>query len=813
MSAAADVVDLLSHPAADSTCRAVWASRLSGEDDLPEHRIIHSRIARLHEPTTLRRVGLRRVARGYMKCGSRPIPDWITALRVHAWDGVAWQTVRERVDLPEPAADETRWIDLENVSTSAVILEARRCGTDGGWTGWNLLEQALVLEADAPRGAAEVIDQSFTTESIDLNGLPRGVEATVLPGEVRYRTRSLEVGFRLGRAGFAYLDVDDEGTGRTNRNLLKLSSLFGHINGVGVAALRDLMTQGVRLRPVGGKPAIGFLDQAARGTTRVRGNVITYEMEIPGAGQRYTLRWEVLEDRLVLTARRDGERPLRAWDSSAWQISLNSAVIPTASLGRITREGEAGLMPLPILLHAPGHGTLRVETDQPNGVSWRSDSWRPANTTTTELKLGETPTSLGDYILEPGRHEATVSFTVVRHEIPVRSDAPPAVRRGLDRCLLTSVTYRPDTATLTNNSNSIHSIICADCWSATSTHIGEILPGLDAVDLMRDTLERWLDGGPGYANGSFRDGDSMRYAEDEYIMTGTAALLGLADYLRAAGDPRWVARHAGAIAGEIDRMRGRDLDGDGIVESPHRLGVSGRHHWSTSWYDVISFGWKDAFSNALLYPALIALDAELPRLGGSNIAAGLRDWAARLKTNYLPTFLNRDTGWLAGWRCQEDRLHDYGFLFVNGAAINGGLVDDPSLALDIVRRLYGEMSKLPTIDFRLGLPGALRPIPYDDVAIPMPHGVYMNMTLNHSQARHFLGAMYRVGMTREADAILEKLMESLGDGSAFGGCGSGVDWRRGDGAPAGYEGLLSDQFGVLAIAMERYGIDREGKTR
>ena len=40
---------------------------------------------------------------------------------------------------------------------------------------------------------------------------------------------------------------------------------------------------------------------------------------------------------------------------------------------------------------------------------------------------------------------------------------------------------------------------------------------------------------------------------------------------------------------------------------------------------------------------------------------------------------------------------------------------------------------------------------------------------------------------------------------AVAGCGSGVDWRRWDGTPCGDEGLLSDQFGILAIAHKRYG--------
>ena len=47
---------------------------------------------------------------------------------------------------------------------------------------------------------------------------------------------------------------------------------------------------------------------------------------------------------------------------------------------------------------------------------------------------------------------------------------------------------------------------------------------------------------------------------------------------------------------------------------------------------------------------------------------------------------------------------------------------------------------------------------------------------------------------------------SLGDGSAFGGCASGLDLHTWDGTPCGYEGLLCDQLGVIAVALERYGV-------
>jgi hypothetical protein len=86
-----------------------------------------------------------------------------------------------------------------------------------------------------------------------------------------------------------------------------------------------------------------------------------------------------------------------------------------------------------------------------------------------------------------------------------------------------------------------------------------------------------------------------------------------------------------------------------------------------------------------------------------------------------------------------------------------------------------------------------------------PMGYYLNGGLTHSQSSRFVGALYKVGLIREGDSLLEALCETLGDVSAFGGCNSGVDWRFWDGGPCGYEGILTDQFGILAVAIDRYG--------
>jgi hypothetical protein len=774
-----------------SGCRALWTSPISGEEAAPRDRIIHALVLQLHAPVRLGRLGLRKAA-GYHKCGSRQDLDWVTALRLLIWNGTEWVVRLTKQDIPAPTG-KTIWFDLGNIETNAIIIEARRCGIDDWWTSWNLVSGAFILEGELLGKIAPRKERTLSLEHFDLNGVPPTIAATTDAGEVRFRTRFFDVGFRLNRAGFSYLSIDEEGKGRTGTNVLKLQP--------------GSFYQGVHLSQVGSVPAAASsLRYDVEGGVRVEGNTVSYDIQLKSAGQRYVLKWTIEEDRLRLYAERVGDRTIRAWQSCAWMIGLSSFASTAHVLGKTRRLGETGVMDLPALVHMPRFGTLKV-TVSGDEAMWRSDSDRPLNMTTSELKLGEVLQAEGDYLLPAGHFVADLEMVVEPVYTSLAEGSPPNIVDAVKRCSLTALTYRADTGTLSNNGNSIHCPICMDNWSAITTRMDPILPNLKPVDLLRDSLERWLDGGPGYASGPLLQDGKVHEAEDEYLMTGTAGLLGLAEYLHHSGTVEWVSLFRSQIQKKLKQMRARDLDKDGLIESRYRTGVSGTGQWSTTWMDVISFGWKDSWTNALLYPALTTLAKVLPTLGHPDLAEGLSSWAALLRKNYRTTFFNRETGWLAGWRCAEDKLHDYGFLAVNGAAVCGGLLDDIE-AQDIIEKLWQETRRVKIPNARFGLPISLWPIPDKDLADIMqgyPHGFYGNGACTHSQSRHFVDALYVVGMKKEADYLLEHLCSSLADGLVYGACKSGLDARYWDGWPCGYEGLLTDQFGVLVSAFKRYG--------
>jgi hypothetical protein len=125
-----------------------------------------------------------------------------------------------------------------------------------------------------------------------------------------------------------------------------------------------------------------------------------------------------------------------------------------------------------------------------------------------------------------------------------------------------------------------------------------------------------------------------------------------------------------------------------------------------------------------------------------------------------------------------------------------------------MERLWAALETVGYADFENGVPINLWPIPEADlggVVFGLPIGGYLQGGATHHRAAGFVRALYRVGMEAEGDAVLHGLLASIADDRAFGGIGSGADWRLWDGTPSGYEGLLAEGFGILAVAIDRYG--------
>jgi len=795
--------------------RSLWTSPRADETGAPDRRIIHQRAIFTSRPGTFDALNVG-WGPGYHKCASGQERDAALDVIVSRGERDGWREVgRLRTSAEELGATGAR-LDLGGIETSSLVAEVRRAATDGWWPGWNLATAGLRLTGELDRTWSPGPDGWLDVGEVDTSGASAGVEATRTATEVVFTTAHLSVGFRLKSPAWSHLGIDQDGAGAIRDNLLQLPRSMDIVrSGVypsGVyPVLRDqnaeYLAQGPRFAGTDGTLPMGFLHRGYHGTTEVRGSTVSYDVTVPDAGQRYVLAFTVHADRIELRAERHAARDRRAWQSSAWHVALDNRVTPSVALGEPTFAGETGLMRGPVNWHFPRHGTLVLSSENADGdgVLWRSDSVRPLDTNTLELKLGEQPTPFGDYLLPAGIHRAEVTMRVETPALTgLRSGTPAAVRRALERHTLTALPFRADTTTYSNNGASMHCTTSLADVSAIAVQLGDA-PGIRPLAWVGDSLQRWLDGAPSYGSGATSHGDHR--LEDEYVHMAANTLLAMGRYLEASGDDAWFERNRTRIVRELDDMLARDVDGDGLVESTLRRGVTGEHQWSTAWADVISFGWKDAWANAVLCEAWRVWDAVLRAHGEPELADRIAASRSALVDVYVPTFLNPATGLIAGWRSQDGELHDHGFSIVvaQACATDAVPVDD---ARRIMRALVAAWDDAGLDDLRNGIPLNLWRIPEDEiggVVFGLPMGSYQQGGYSHHGARVLVEAFDRCGMPEQADRVLEQLCETIGDDSSFGGLGSGRDWRMADGTPSGYEGQLVEGFSVLAAALGRYG--------
>ena len=780
-----------------------WTSPTPHETNAPHRRIVHHRVWMFHALTCIGTYQFN-PARGYHTCGSRLSFDYIQAVDVWVCDRQGWHLWAEHRNLP---ADPPPF-DAPSEPLLGLRFEVRRSFVDGWWPSWNLVHQGIAIAADivlAPRDE-RLLD--CATPTVDGTHV-------VTRGPVR-------MAFACSRPSIASLQIRCRVHNQWSQNLLRTTPGGSY--------------QGPRVQRIGAAAdAADFLRMAVEGTATPHEHGICYDISLPAVGLHYHYRFDLDADgALHTTIQRRVAASVELVELVDWQWGFDPRVSIVTLAGDPIREGRTGGLVLPATLDFPPFArALCIGTP---GTTAEVIVERPIDLIRLGFQLGDDKTSPmasdpdGANLPSPMSRSRTDAHTTMlaagyaegrwtwvwTDEPNVVQDAPSERNQQLHqtvfRTLPTGLSYRADTATYTNNGASMHCPMSLDMWSALAIRSIRFAPELKAMDRLRDSLERWLYRAPGYTAGPVIDASGRHLnAEDEYLMTGAAAIRALADLLLFAPDPAWESVMAPTISQALADLRARDVDGDGLIESPYRTGTSGSGQWSTCWFDVTSFGWKCAFSNAILYDALQRLRTIPPDGGIRSMfidVEALGTWTDLIKKHYERTFWNPATNWLGGWRCINGQLHDYGFLFVNGAAIRAGLID-ADRGRGMLKRLYDALMEIlakpnvPTA--RLGLPGNVIPIPDADRADIMqgyPYGFYQNGGRTHAQTRHFVGALRAAGLETEALTLLDALADGLNRAVVYAGCKSGVDWRMHDGRPCGYEGLLTDQFGILEIMMD-----------
>ena len=593
--------------------------------------------------------------------------------------------------------------------------------------------------------------------------------------EIEFRSKWLRLVVSRNAPKIAFLCWDSLGEGKVDTNLLKdegagpsFSPCFSK-----VSSHTDFEHEGnvVRCR-------VKFAD----------GSRALWEIRIAEKAVRTVLAWSSLSSKAFISP--PGIRFAFACDKTPVAPFANPVPGTTA--------------PLPCILHAPDYGSLLIQGDgHVEGESVRPKAQWNANVTNMGTRRRD-----GIYTIPAGEYRSEIQLSVESQTYPLPGLAGKDTRlQFMPRTWLSSLQYRPDIGILSNNIVSDNCAFCMYEYADIAAFTPTLPGGIEAIKLVRESLDRYFAGAYGYGVGR----------EDVLVDTCPAYLIAAWNVIRVTGDIELLKKWLPSLEKTAARIEAQDRNGNGLPESL-KPGTRGAIHCPTSnWWDQINFGHEDAYACALAYRAFRYM-ADLERLAKNpEQAARYEKDADRIKAAYVPTFLNPETGIIAGWKDVNGELHDYWFVMVNGIAITYGLVPADQ-ANSIVDRIEAKMREVGYDRWYLGLPGPLIPVPKNDYGIgalgsPQKDDgtdtwqVFENGGASACMAYFYLQALYQLGRRDEADRILWPMMKTYAKGGFQNGVGKGGEWTYWDGRPSGYEGYLTDAYYTqLALINGHWGI-------
>jgi hypothetical protein len=594
--------------------------------------------------------------------------------------------------------------------------------------------------------------------------------------ELAYRSPYLDVSFSAQHPALVSLRVDALGGGR-----------FGE-NPVRAVAGAPETYESLRV------PAEGLAAEYRRAGTAA---VASWRLEAVDRTLRLVSRWDASRDPAPLVVEFDPRR------------------------GHPTLLGHAcadGSIRLPAMLHLPDQGSVRFTAAAGADIALGYDARRAGDGYVRITFPAATPVQR---VLE-----YTGEVVAIHPSIPPLEGDPRFA--ALRRNWLNILQWNPRLRVLANHAASDTCAFCLYEYADIALHTPPLADGLTALDLIRASLDRYLDGLPGYGLPGYVmfDHPSEPSHDPPFLDSYPSLLIAAAQYVQGTGDAVWLNGRYAGLRAWTEIMLAMDRDGNGLLEYPYS-GNSGS--WSgraekrpSNWWDCIGFGHEDAYANALAYRALRGMQVLAQRAGQADDARRYAAAADRLKATYCDVFYNPATGVLAGWRSADGELHDYYFLFVTGIAICYDLVPRDR-AHAMMDRLLEKLQEVGYRRFDLGLPGNLVVVPRKDyVHQDRRWGggerednadgfqIYENGGATACFAYFTLAALYHLDRKAEADAILLPLLQALDEGKFRGRAENGMtyDWKAWDGTPWGYEGFLVDNYYVLLAVLTREKLDR-----
>jgi hypothetical protein len=484
-------------------------------------------------------------------------------------------------------------------------------------------------------------------------------------------------------------------------------------------------------------------------------------------------------------------------------------------------NGTDGAVTLPAILHFPDMGTLRVTCNIP-GMTVQYSSQRFIEHPFVKIQFAA----------------ATSRFQKIEYHFEVVTIHPEI--KGIEnderydcfrKNFISIFQLNPLLKILSNNSSSDACAFTVFKYAEVAAYTPPLVNGLSALDLIRMTLDRYLNGQKGYGMLGYDYDKTWDIPESTTTCNSLdsypSLLIAACTYAIANNDKKWFAENYTKIKSWAEKMLASDKDDDGLLE----FCLSGNSgSWKgdktqrpANWWDTIGFGHKDAYSNALAYHALKLLEKVNGTYGSESESSFFKERAKKLKDIYTDTFYNSSTGVLAGWKSADGKLHDYYFTFVNGVAISYNLIE-PALANRIMDKMLQKMKEVGFINFELGMPGNLIPViraDYTDLLLEVGGGkrednldgfqIYENGGATSCFTYFTINALQKLGRKKDADAILLPLLKSMSEGNFQGRCASGKtkDWKTWSGECWGYEGFLVDNYMFLLAVLNQKNEEKE----
>ncbi len=498
-----------------------------------------------------------------------------------------------------------------------------------------------------------------------------------------------------------------------------------------------------------------------------------------------------------------------------WEIKFNQHKNHTTVLGLLHEKNK---IKTPCVIHLPGMGSLKVRSKQVDVLDYTSAR---INVPTNFVQIAFPPASKIKKSIE-------YSFEIDAIHPDLEKIVGDPRFDGYRRSYINTFQVNPNIKMLANNSSSDSCGFVQYGYSEVALQTPNLVDNLKAIDLVGITIDTYLSGIKGYGMKGYKsdalgDTENTNWGnQSSSLDTYPSLLMAGCNYYLGSGNKRWLKKNYKGLVSWANEIIERDCDDDGIIE----YGFSGNSgSWSgdhlmrpANWWDTIGFGHKDAYSNAIAYRAMKKFAKISKEFGEVKKAKQYNDFAEKLKSNYYDTFINPETGVLAGWKSEDGELHDYYFTFVNGIAIAYNLVSIEQ-GNKIMNSILAKIDEVGFDNFELGLPGNLIPVKHDDYTHHDPRwGGSTSDELNDGWQKYENGgtsgnyvyftikALFRLGRFEDAEKILFPLLKGIEDGNFQGECDNGMtkDWRTWDGECWGYEGFLVDNYWSLLAVTEQY---------